>query len=298
MRAISLHPDVIVLTSRLWQTNCTVVHATRSTGGEHASTVEGEPRSAPVTVIAPPSTAPPEGETFVIDSPVLPDELEILPAVLAQAGFTLGGLLATHADWDHLLGRLAFPGAALGCAETTAARLRSAPGEPQRELRDFDEQHYLERPRPLGLASVEALPVPGRCEIGDHELELHPADGHTADGMAVWIPWARVLLAGDYLSAVEIPVLGHGGSVGAYRATLERLRPLVELAEHVVPGHGPVLGSVRALEILGQDLAYLQGLTRGEERMELPAGRRTRTQRQVHVANISHVARQSSDPTA
>ena len=53
-------------------------------------------------------------EGFVVDSPLFPDELEVLPAVLEQAGFPVSGLLATHGDWDHLLGRLAFPGAALG----------------------------------------------------------------------------------------------------------------------------------------------------------------------------------------
>ena len=57
--------------------------------------------------------------------------------------------------------------------------------------------------------------------------------------MAVLIPWARVLVAGDYLSTVELPELGDGEHGRAYLATLERLRPLVAAAEHVVPGHGP-----------------------------------------------------------
>ena len=61
--------------------------------------------------------------------------------------------------------------------------------------------------------------------------------------MAIWIPWARVLVAGDYLSTVEPPTLNDGGDREAYLATLERLRPLVASAEHVVPGHGPVLDS-------------------------------------------------------
>ncbi|MDQ3850222.1 MAG: MBL fold metallo-hydrolase, partial [Actinomycetota bacterium] len=92
MRVVSLHPDVLVATSRVWQTTCTIVRC-------------GE-------------------ECFVIDSPVLPDELDVLPALLEQARFPApSGLLATHGDWDHLLGRLAFPGAALGVGETTAARL-------------------------------------------------------------------------------------------------------------------------------------------------------------------------------
>ena len=151
-------------------------------------------------------------EGFVVDSPVYPDELEVMPAVLEQAGFAASGLLATHGDWDHLLGRLAFPGAALGVAETTAARLTGEPGDAQRKLRAFDEEHYVERPSPLSLGQVQALPVPGHVGIGAHEIELHTADGHTPDGMALWIPWAEVLVCGDYLSPVEIPMLSPGGS--------------------------------------------------------------------------------------
>ena len=149
----------------------------------------------------------------------------VLPALLEQARFPFSGLLATHGDWDHLLGRLAFAGGALGVAESTALRLREKPGAAQRALRDFDERHYLTRPAPLALGTVEALPVPGYCGLGDAELELHRADGHTVDGMAVWIPWAAVLVCGDYLSPVEIPT--PGASMDGYLATLARLEPLV-----------------------------------------------------------------------
>ncbi len=101
----------------------------------------------------------------MIDSPVLPDELDALHALLEQAQFpTPSGLLVTHGDWDHLLARLAFPAAALGCGEETAERLRAHPGEAQRALRSFDEELLIERPRPLSLGSVQGLPVPGRCE--------------------------------------------------------------------------------------------------------------------------------------
>ena len=131
MRAISLHPDVLVATSEVWQTTCTAVRS--------------------------------GGEAFVIDSPVYPDELELLPTLMQQAQFIPKGLLVTHGDWDHLLGRLAFPGAALGCAETTAARLTAEPGAAQRELRAFDDEHYVERKSPLSLGQVQALPVPGHA---------------------------------------------------------------------------------------------------------------------------------------
>ncbi|HEX6389899.1 MAG TPA: MBL fold metallo-hydrolase, partial [Solirubrobacteraceae bacterium] len=90
-------------------------------------------------------------------------------------------------------------------------------------------------------------------------------DGHTVDGMAIWVPWTRVLIAGDYLSPVEIPIVV---DAGAYRATLERLRPLVEAADWVVPGHGEVLDGTRALAILREDVRYLEDGT-------LPLARRT-----------------------
>jgi glyoxylase-like metal-dependent hydrolase (beta-lactamase superfamily II) len=230
----------------------------------------------------------PGEESFVIDSPVLPDELEILPALLEQARFpTPSGLLVTHADWDHLLGRLAFPEATVGCAQASAERMQATPGAPQRELRAFDERHYLQRAKPLALGSVQALDVPGSCEIGSRELALHPTDGHTADGMAISIGWAGVLVAGDYLSTVEIPVLGEGGSVASYLSTLERLRPLVSGAEHVVPGHGPVLDSKRALVVLEEDAGYLSGLQEKGARTPLPDGRRTKAQRSIHAENVA-----------
>jgi glyoxylase-like metal-dependent hydrolase (beta-lactamase superfamily II) len=247
MRVVAIHPDVLVATSRVWQTTCTVLR-----GGE---------------------------EGFVVDSPVLPDELDVLPAVLRQAGFPFSGLLATHGDWDHLLARMAFPEAALGVAETTAARLTGEPGTPQRELRAFDERWYVRRDRPLALGQVQALPVPGRVELGAGELELHPADGHTVDGMAVWAPEAGVLVCGDYLSPVEIPMLG---ARDAYVATLERLGPLAERAAAVVPGHGDVLDGARAMAILREDLEYLRALPDAA----LPLARRTAEQRSIHEENV------------
>src|SRR3954463_13871950 len=167
---------------------------------------------------------------MLVDSPYFPDELEALPDLLGQAGFEVDALLATHADFDHLLARLAFPGLALGVGESTVERLHREPGAAQRELRRQDESLYLERATPLGLGQVQALPVPGRLDLGDTELELHPAEGHTSDGTAVFAPFCGILACGDYLSCIEIPTLASGGSLDEYRATLALLAPIVERA--------------------------------------------------------------------
>jgi glyoxylase-like metal-dependent hydrolase (beta-lactamase superfamily II) len=131
--------------------------------------------------------------------------------------------------------------------------------------------------------------MPGRCDIGDRELQLYATDGHTADGMAVAIAWAGVLVVGDYLSPVELPTLSGAGKVDAYLATLGRLRPLVADAAHVVPGHGPVLDGSQALDTLEQDCAYLQALRDHGAEIPLPAGRRSTVQRRAHAENVANV---------
>ena len=257
MRALALHADAIVFVSDVWQTTSTALRA-------------GE-------------------EGFLIDSPVYPEELKALPDVLEQAGFPVSGLLCTHGDWDHLLGRLAFGDASLGCPESTVARVAAEPGSAQRSLREFDDEHYVERRGPLALGSLQPLPVPGRVELGpDHELELHPTEGHTADGAAYWIPWLEVLVCGDYLSPVEIPMLSAGGSLEAYRTTLERLQALVEQAAWVVPGQGAPISADRAAEILAQDDAYLAQLAQDPAGAKLPPRiKATAAQRKIHRANLA-----------
>lgn len=258
MRAVGVDADVVVVQSSIWRTTSTAVR-----GGSE--------------------------EAFVIDSPVLPDELEAWPGVLGQAGFSVVGLLATHADWDHLLGPLAFPEAPLGVGDASARRLAAEPGAAQRELRSFDEEHYVTRPRPLSLGAVQELPVPGRVEVGEHELEVHPAEGHTADGIAVLAPWAGVLVCGDYLSPVEIPMLSPGGSLDAYRATLERLALLATRAATIVPGHGGPIGRDQALALAEEDRSYLDALERDGAGAPLPESRRAPSQRAIHANNARRV---------
>lgn len=255
MRAVAVHRDVVVVTSRMWQTTATAVRS--------------------------------QGEAMLVDSPYFPDELELLPELLRQAGFAVSALLATHADFDHLLGRLAFPELALGVGGTTAERLRARPGVAQRDLRRADDEHYVTRPVPLSLGAVQALPVPGYVGLGEQEIELHPTEGHTADGVAVLARFAGVLICGDYLSDVEIPMISPGGSPAAYAVTLARLAPLAEEAQTVVPGHGRSLTRNEALRVLDEDVTYLESLEAGDERGALPPGRSTARQRAIHAQNLT-----------
>src|SRR4051794_36797426 len=130
MQVVALHEGVIVARSVKWQTTCTILH-------------EGD-------------------ETFIVDSLIYPDELDALPGILGQAGWGLSGLLVTHADWDHVLGRLVFPEASVGVAETTAARLRAEPGDAARRRRGADGDGPGPRPRPRAPGEGPAPPGPGQ----------------------------------------------------------------------------------------------------------------------------------------
>lgn len=222
--------------------------------------------------------------SVLIDSPILPQELAELPAVLDKAGFFVDGLLTTHADWDHLLGRIAFPLVELRAGASTVRRLATEPGAADASLRAFDEEWYLGDRPPLRLGEVRPLPPAGGT------FELIEAAGHTADGTALWLPWAHVLVCGDYLSPVEVPMLSGGGSLEAYMDTLDRLLPLLQQANTVVPGHGGPLSRGQALAIRDADLAYLERLgSRGDA--ALPADRDTAEQRRIHARNLAGLRR-------
>ncbi len=279
MRAVALHADVLVVAGSVFQTNCVVIRGAATPGAD----------KGPLRVIEP-GEEPSALEVFIVDSPVLPDEIAALPSLLEQAGLPEpSALLVTHGDWDHLLAGMAFPGAPVGCAPSTAERLAAAAGEAERTLREFDEELLIERPAGLLLGEVQALPVPGHVEIGELELEVHATAGHTADGMALLAPWAGVLIAGDYLSPVEIPSFGAGGSLTAYLDTLDRFSELIGRVRNVVPGHGPVLSADRAQSVLEEDRAYLRELAAHGEQATLPPGRASSRDAAVHAANVAAI---------
>ena len=255
MRAVSVHEDAIVVTSLFWQLNAVALRA-------------GD-------------------EAMLIDSPYFPEELELLPAVLAQSGFEPVALLATHADFDHVLGRMAFPDAVAGGGRVDhAAHPRLPGGGPAGAARPRRRASTSSARGRCRWARPSRCRCPGDLGLGEHELELHPTGGHTSDGMAVFAPWMGVLVAGDYLSPVEIPMISPGGSLAEYRGTLAALAPVVERARTVVPGHGAALDRDAALRLIEEDGEYLDALERGEERPRLPEGRDSGEQRRIHTGNL------------
>ena len=139
----------------------------------------------------------------------------------------MAGGFATHAHHDHVLWHPRFGDVPRWSSAVTARRAA--------DHRD-DLIHALGAwPGDLAalvgrLVATEQLPWPDPVEIVVH-------DAHTPGHTALWLPGPRVLLAGDMLSDVEPPLPEETGPAD-YVEGLETLRPYVERAALVVPGHG------------------------------------------------------------
>jgi glyoxylase-like metal-dependent hydrolase (beta-lactamase superfamily II) len=191
-------------------------------------------------------------EAVLVDPAVSGDEVARIAARARELGVRVGHVLATHADWDHVCGIAAFPGAAATMSEATAARLVARAGQTTVADRaaasgvEIAGEPRIDRTFPAGAA----------LQAGPFLLETLAVSGHTPDGTAFRCRALDLLVVGDHLSAIEFPF---ATSTAAYRGTLAAL---IDLLRHdppgrVVPGHGPELTAAEALAIAEADLGYL-----------------------------------------
>lgn len=223
-----------------------------------------------------------EKDTVLIDSPVLPEELEEVRTTLSRNGKGVKGLATTHGDYDHVFGPFAFPEAPLLATDTTIERLADETHLSwcHRSMALFDDMFYVDRAKHLRLDRLSPATTNALSTLAKTTVEVIPTDGHTNDGMALLIRDSRALVCGDYLSPVEIPKVR--GSIDSYLATLDRLEPLVRDADVVIPGHGDPLTSREALAILIADRDYLTAVVAVGKDAPLPPDRNTPEQRRVH----------------
>ena len=196
-----------------------------------------------------------DGEAVAIDPGISKAEVAALSARADALGATVTHVLATHADWDHVCGIAAFPGATAAMGTLTAELVAS--GKPATRIE--------ERSREYGIAVAGAPRADRALSPGDAHrvrpftVETAALPGHTTDGTAYRVRALDLLVVGDHLSVAEFPFVS---SSADYRTTLAGL---IDVLRHdppatVVPGHGPALTSAEALQVAEADLAYLRGL--------------------------------------
>jgi hydroxyacylglutathione hydrolase len=203
----------------------------------------------------------PDGGCLVIDPGVTVADLDGLAAELAAAGLAPRAGWATHPHWDHVLWS-----ASLGDVPRYAAAAAVAIFPQVRE----DSVAHVQQSVPghdLSLfGRLTALPDgAGTIPWDGPAARLIVHDGHAPGHGAVFLPETGVLVAGDMLSDIEIPLLDTlgGDPMGDYQAGLDRLEAVLPEVRWLVPGHGHVTGAAGMRARLGADRQYLDLLAAG-----------------------------------
>ncbi|HWK91732.1 MAG TPA: MBL fold metallo-hydrolase [Luteimicrobium sp.] len=205
-------------------------------------------------------------EALLVDPAWHPDELDALADGLEARALRVVGGIATHAHHDHVLWHPRF-GRAPRWASSRAAALALARRDDLRAALVRGEGSQDVGPRPWtpelldGVGRLQPWPGVPRSLPGDPELVVH--DAHAPGHAAVWLGGTRVLVAGDMLSDVELPLPFEPDDLAAYLEGLDRLAPYVARADVVVPGHGRPSSDGTAR--LDADRRYLDALLAGRD---------------------------------
>ena len=118
--------------------------------------------------------------------------------------------------------------------------------------------------------------------------EIIEHQAHAVGHAAVLLEDRGVLLAGDMLSDVLIPLLDarRPDQVGAYEAALDRLEEAVKRVDVLVPGHGAVAEGPEVAARVAADRGYIDALRRGEDPVDARLGPHTEWLSGPHRSNL------------
>ena len=202
---------------------------------------------------------------LLVDAGVQSHEMACLANDLRELGQPVVAGFSTHPHWDHLLwdsqlGSAPRYGTAR-CAATARERL-SDPGAKARVSQMLPSDIADQIPLDLlgliiGLPDQTAhVPWDGpQVRVVEHQAH---APGHAA----LWIERRAVLVAGDMLSDVLIPMLDVSAPdpIEDYLAGLRLLEAVADDVDVVIPGHGAVGGAGQARARIELDRAYVHAL--------------------------------------
>lgn len=208
---------------------------------------------------------------LLIDPGVQDHEMACLANDLSDLGQTVVAGFSTHPDWDHLLWHDRFGAPPRYGTARCAAAVRdqlSDPGAKAAITAHLAPTGIAEQV-PLDLFGlITGLPA-GTAQIpwDGPRVRIIEHQGHAPGHAALLIEERGVLVAGDMLSDVLIPMLDDLNStndpIEDYLAALQLLEGVAGDVDVVVPGHGSVGGADQVHARIERDRAYVLALREG-----------------------------------
>jgi glyoxylase-like metal-dependent hydrolase (beta-lactamase superfamily II) len=203
---------------------------------------------------------------LLIDPGVQGPEMACLANDLGELGQTVVAGFSTHPHWDHLLWHARLGAAPRYGTARCEAAVRVQLSDPRWKTRiaqwippDIVEQVPLDL---LGL--VTGLPAgTARIPWDGPQVRVVEHQAHAPGHAALLIEERGVLVAGDMLSDVLIPMLDLNDTADPVEDYLTALRLLEGVAGSVdvlVPGHGSIGGGDEVRGRIEQDRAYVHAL--------------------------------------
>jgi glyoxylase-like metal-dependent hydrolase (beta-lactamase superfamily II) len=200
---------------------------------------------------------------LLIDPGVRGCEMACLANDLRELGQPVMAGFSTHPHWDHLLWDARLGAAPRYGTARCAATVRNLLSDARWKARvaewipaDIAGQVPLDL---LGL--ITALPAEtGQIPWDGPQVRMIEHQAHAPGHAALLIGERGVLVAGDMLSDVLIPMLdltGTADPIGDYLAALRLLEGVAGDVDVLVPGHGSTGGADQVHARIDQDRAYV-----------------------------------------
>jgi glyoxylase-like metal-dependent hydrolase (beta-lactamase superfamily II) len=195
------------------------------------------------------------GGAVVVDPAWDPDELAAIPAGLLDLDVRCVAGVSTHEHYDHVMWHPDLGEVPRWATPGTVAHLAQERDRLVAPLAQYLTPDLIEIAGRLQALPGEYLPWSGpatRCVVHDAHAPAH---------LALLVEEGGVLVAGDMLSDVELPMPAADETLERYAVGLEALRDAVRAARALIPGHGAVTGDPRARYEV--DMRYLDDLLGG-----------------------------------
>jgi cyclase len=179
----------------------------------------------------------------VIDTLMVPSQWEPFAEAVKGLGLPIRRVVLTHAHIDHVGGTKAFPHAAVYATKATSAVLDQPMMTDAYKafMPAFTEEFDVLEELGTRPATHE---VDGAASLTPR-VELLPAGGHTEGDLIVLVEDADVCFPGD-LCFFGVTPLAFQGNPAQWAETLGAV---ADLAETIVPGHGPLGGEAEIAEL-------------------------------------------------